>query len=62
MIAGNPMSKNKAQILIVDDEIYIQEILKSTLENAGYDCVADILKGDGAVEIGDHGPFGLFHM
>ena len=34
------MSKNKAQILVVDEEIYIQKILKSTLEAAGYDCVA----------------------
>ena len=34
------MSKNKAQILVVDDEVYIQEILKSTLEDAGYECVA----------------------
>jgi putative two-component system response regulator len=34
------MSKNKGQVLIVDDEVYIQEILKSTLADAGYDCVA----------------------
>ncbi len=34
------MDKNKGQILIVDDEVYIQEILKSTLEDAGYECVA----------------------
>jgi response regulator RpfG family c-di-GMP phosphodiesterase len=34
------MSKNKAQILVVDDEVYIREILKSTLEDAGYECVA----------------------
>ena len=40
MVAGNPMSKNKAQILVVDDEVYVQEILKSTLEDAGYECVA----------------------
>jgi putative two-component system response regulator len=33
------MSKNRGQVLIVDDEVYIQEILKSTLEDAGYDCV-----------------------
>ena len=33
------MSKNKAQILIVDDEVSIQEILKSMLEDAGYECV-----------------------
>ena len=40
MIAGNPMSKNKTQILVVDDEVYIQEILKSTLDDAGFECVA----------------------
>jgi putative two-component system response regulator len=40
MVAGNLMSKNKAQILVVDDEVYIQEILKSTLEDAGYECAA----------------------
>jgi response regulator RpfG family c-di-GMP phosphodiesterase len=34
------MTKNKGQVLVVDDELYIQEILKSTLEDAGYDCVA----------------------
>jgi putative two-component system response regulator len=34
------MSKNKAQILVVDDEVHVQEILKSTLEDAGYECVA----------------------
>jgi putative two-component system response regulator len=33
-------NKKKGQVLIVDDEVYIQEILKSTLEEAGYDCVA----------------------
>jgi putative two-component system response regulator len=33
-------NKKKGQILIVDDELYIQEILKTTLEEAGYDCVA----------------------
>jgi putative two-component system response regulator len=33
------MSKNRGQVLIVDDEVYIQEILKSTLEDADYDCV-----------------------
>jgi putative two-component system response regulator len=36
---GNCMNGNKAKILVVDDEIYIQEILKSTLEEAGYECV-----------------------
>ncbi len=34
------MSTNKAQILIVDDEVYIQDILKSTLEGAGHECAA----------------------
>ena len=34
------MSNDKAQILIVDDEVYIQEILKSTLEDTGFECVA----------------------
>ena len=33
------MDKNKGKVLIVDDEIYIQEILKATLEDAGFDCV-----------------------
>jgi putative two-component system response regulator len=33
------MSKSKGQVLIVDDEIYIQEILKVTLEDAGFECV-----------------------
>jgi putative two-component system response regulator len=33
-------NNKKGQILIVDDELYIQEILKSTLDDAGYDCVA----------------------
>ena len=40
---GSPgiiMTNDKAQILIVDDEVYIQEILKSTLEDSGYECVA----------------------
>jgi len=32
------MSDKKAQILVVDDEVYIQDILKSTLEGAGYAC------------------------
>jgi response regulator RpfG family c-di-GMP phosphodiesterase len=30
----------KAKILIVDDEIYIQEILKATLEDEGFECAA----------------------
>jgi response regulator RpfG family c-di-GMP phosphodiesterase len=34
------MSKKNGQVLIVDDELYIQEILKSSLSDAGYDCVA----------------------
>jgi response regulator RpfG family c-di-GMP phosphodiesterase len=32
------MNKYKGRILVVDDEVYIQEILKSTLEDAGYEC------------------------
>jgi response regulator RpfG family c-di-GMP phosphodiesterase len=34
------MNKSKGRILVVDDEIYIQEILKSTLQDAGFECVA----------------------
>jgi response regulator RpfG family c-di-GMP phosphodiesterase len=34
------MNKNKGRVLVVDDEIYIQEILKSTLEDAGFECLA----------------------
>ncbi len=30
--------ERKARMLIVDDEIYIQEILKATLEDAGFEC------------------------
>jgi DNA-binding NtrC family response regulator len=33
------MDKDKGRVLIVDDEIYIQEVLKATLEEAGYQCV-----------------------
>jgi putative two-component system response regulator len=33
------MSKSRGRILVVDDEIYIQEILKATLEEAGFECV-----------------------
>jgi response regulator RpfG family c-di-GMP phosphodiesterase len=33
-------NKKMGQVLIVDDELYIQEILKTTLDEAGYDCVA----------------------
>ncbi len=33
------MSKNKGRILVVDDEIYIQEIMKDTLQDAGFECV-----------------------
>ncbi len=34
------MSKTRGWVLIVDDEIYIQEILKATLQDAGFECVA----------------------
>jgi len=34
------MKTKKGQALIVDDELYIQEILKTTLEEDGFDCVA----------------------
>jgi response regulator RpfG family c-di-GMP phosphodiesterase len=34
------MTKARSRVLIVDDEIYIQEIMKATLEGAGFDCVA----------------------
>lgn len=33
-------NNKKGRVLIVDDELYIQEILKSTLEDVGYECVA----------------------
>ena len=33
------MNKKRGRALIVDDEIYIQEILKTTLEDAGFECV-----------------------
>jgi len=33
------MNKCRGRVLIVDDEVYIQEILKATLEEAGYACV-----------------------
>jgi putative two-component system response regulator len=33
------MNKKKGRVLIVDDEVYIQEILKSTLDDAGYESV-----------------------
>jgi putative two-component system response regulator len=33
------MDKKKGKALIVDDEIYLQEILKSTLDDAGYESV-----------------------
>jgi response regulator RpfG family c-di-GMP phosphodiesterase len=31
-------SERKPRILVVDDEIYIQEILKATFEDAGFEC------------------------
>jgi putative two-component system response regulator len=34
------MDKEKARILIVDDEVYIREILSATLQEAGYRCVS----------------------
>ncbi len=33
------MNQSRGSVLIVDDEIYIQEILKSTLEDADFECV-----------------------
>lgn len=33
------MDKDKGRVLVIDDEIYIQEVLKATLEEAGYECV-----------------------
>jgi len=33
------MDQVKGYVLVVDDEVYIQEILKSTLEDNGYECV-----------------------
>ncbi len=34
------MDNKKGQVLVVDDEMYIQEILKSTLEESGFGCVS----------------------
>jgi len=34
------MTKTKARVLIVDDETHIQEVLRVTLEDAGYETVA----------------------
>jgi len=42
------MDKIKGKALIVDDELYIQEILKTTLEEAGYQCV---VAGDAAAAL-----------
>ncbi len=42
------MDKNRGQVLVVDDEVYIQEILKSTLEDAGFECVT-VGEADGAL-------------
>jgi len=39
MGSGSFMNKDKGQVLVVDDEVYIQEILKSTLEDSGFECV-----------------------
>jgi putative two-component system response regulator len=33
------MNKSRGKILVVDDEIYIQEILQATLQDAGFECV-----------------------
>ncbi|HSW39468.1 MAG TPA: response regulator, partial [Acidobacteriota bacterium] len=33
------INKKKGTVLVVDDEVCIQEILKSTLEDEGYECV-----------------------
>lgn len=33
-------NKKKGRVLVVDDELYIQEILKATLEDDGYECMA----------------------
>jgi putative two-component system response regulator len=32
------MSKSRGRILVVDDEIYIQEILKAAFQDAGFEC------------------------
>jgi len=50
------MSDNKAQILVVDDEVYIQDILKSTLEDAGYAC-ASVGSAEAALEALASGDF-----
>jgi putative two-component system response regulator len=34
------MNKSRGRVLIVDDEIYIQEILKATLSDNGFECFA----------------------
>jgi response regulator RpfG family c-di-GMP phosphodiesterase len=34
------MNKTKCSVLIIDHEIYVQELLSATLEGAGYECVA----------------------
>jgi putative two-component system response regulator len=34
------MNRTKCSVLIIDHEIYVQELLSATLEGAGYECVA----------------------
>jgi putative two-component system response regulator len=34
------MNKTRRSVLIIDQEIYVQELLSATLEGAGYECVA----------------------
>jgi len=44
------MNNTKGQVLIVDDEVYIQEILKATLEDAGFEC-AVASNGESALSV-----------
>jgi len=52
------MSKNKAQVLIIDDEPDIRDLLKNILEDAGYRCTAVGSVDEALLELGAQ-PFDL---
>jgi putative two-component system response regulator len=39
VVMGKDMNKPKGTVLVVDDEAYIQEVLQSTLEEYGFECM-----------------------
>ncbi|WP_181357526.1 hypothetical protein [Stenomitos frigidus] len=51
-----PFPSDMIQILVIDDDPFIQLVLKKTLQSQGYDVIAALSGEDGIVQAKQHDP------